>query len=89
MPRGDGTGPMGMGPMTGRGFGFCAGYAYPGFYFGRGFRRHAFGPMYSRYPAGAFVAPTQEGALREQAEYLEEQLRQVNRRLDSLEKDEG
>ncbi|MCD6310782.1 MAG: DUF5320 domain-containing protein, partial [Candidatus Eremiobacteraeota bacterium] len=24
MPGGDGTGPMGMGPMTGRGMGFCA-----------------------------------------------------------------
>jgi hypothetical protein len=25
MPRGDGTGPMGMGAMTGRGAGYCAG----------------------------------------------------------------
>jgi len=31
MPRGNGTGPMGMGPMTGRGAGFCAGYNVPGF----------------------------------------------------------
>jgi len=31
MPFGDGTGPMGMGPMTGRGFGYCAGYPAPGF----------------------------------------------------------
>ena len=31
MPRGDGTGPAGMGPMTGRGAGFCAGYDMPGF----------------------------------------------------------
>jgi hypothetical protein len=31
MPRGDGTGPMGMGPMTGRGAGFCAGLGAPGF----------------------------------------------------------
>ena len=30
MPRGDGTGPMGMGPKTGRGAGFCAGYNIPG-----------------------------------------------------------
>ena len=37
MPFGDGTGPMGLGPMTGRGAGFCApgftnpmpGYPYP------------------------------------------------------------
>ncbi len=31
MPGGDGSGPMGMGPMTGRGAGYCAGYATPGF----------------------------------------------------------
>ena len=50
MPRGDGSGPMGMGPMTGRGAGYCAGYSVPGFMnpvpgqglgrgFGRGFGR--------------------------------------------------
>src|SRR5690606_29649890 len=31
MPRGDGTGPMGEGPMTGRGAGLCAGNVQPGF----------------------------------------------------------
>ncbi len=31
MPGGNGTGPGGMGPMTGRGAGFCAGYSVPGF----------------------------------------------------------
>ncbi len=31
MPRGNKTGPMGQGPMTGRGAGFCAGYALPGY----------------------------------------------------------
>lgn len=31
MPRGNGTGPVGMGPMTGRAAGYCAGYAMPGF----------------------------------------------------------
>lgn len=30
MPRGDRTGPMGMGPMTGRGAGYCAGNSVPG-----------------------------------------------------------
>lgn len=30
MPRGDGTGPTEMGPMTGRGVGFCAGFRAPG-----------------------------------------------------------
>ena len=40
MPRGDGTGPMGMGPMTGRAAGYCAGFPVPGFmnpYGGRGY----------------------------------------------------
>jgi len=31
MPAGDGTGPRGMGPMTGRGAGYCAGYGAPGY----------------------------------------------------------
>ena len=46
MPGGDGTGPMGMGPMTGRAAGFCAGYNAPGYMnpvggrgFGGGFGR--------------------------------------------------
>jgi hypothetical protein len=58
MPRGDGTGPMGMGPMTGRAAGYCAGF--PGFMnpmggrlglgfgWGRGFR------PYGYYGAGGF-----------------------------------
>jgi len=48
MPRGDGTGPAGLGPMTGRRLGYCAGYNQPGFMtsgfgwgrgWGRGFGR--------------------------------------------------
>lgn len=31
MPRRDGTGPAGLGPMTGRAAGFCAGYPIPGY----------------------------------------------------------
>lgn len=31
MPGGDGTGPLGLGPMTGRAAGFCAGYPVPGY----------------------------------------------------------
>jgi len=38
MPFGDGTGPRGMGPMTGRGAGYCGGYGRPGF------TNPAFGP---------------------------------------------
>jgi len=31
MPRGDRTGPRGMGSRTGRGLGFCSGYGQPGY----------------------------------------------------------
>ena len=31
MPFGDGTGPAGLGPMTGRAAGFCTGFGRPGF----------------------------------------------------------
>ena len=40
MPRGDGTGPMGLGSMTGRGAGYCVGYPVSGYsnpYAGRGY----------------------------------------------------
>jgi hypothetical protein len=46
MPRGDRTGPTGLGPMTGRRGGFCAGFGMPGYAnpvpgrgFGMGFGR--------------------------------------------------
>lgn len=44
MPGGDGTGPMGMGPLTGRRAGFCSGFATSGFLsplpgYGRNFGR--------------------------------------------------
>ncbi|NLJ81027.1 MAG: DUF5320 domain-containing protein [Firmicutes bacterium] len=47
MPYGDGTGPAGMGPLSGRRLGFCAGYGSPGYanpIGGRGRR----GPGYGR-----------------------------------------
>ena len=72
MPRGDGTGPMGAGPMTGRGAGYCAGYAAPGYVNsgygcfrpgggrGRGIRRmyHATGlPAWQRFGGYSPVVP--------------------------------
>src|SRR6056297_3492046 len=66
MPAGDGTGPAGMGPMTGRAAGYCAGYSVPGYMnsvprrgagfgrgrgFGRGYRRPVAVPVNNRpYP---------------------------------------
>ncbi len=41
MPLGDKTGPLGLGPGTGRRLGYCAGYPYPGYLnpIGRGWGR--------------------------------------------------
>ncbi len=109
MPRGDRTGPWGMGPMTGRRAGYCAGFDMPGYGnpgprrgFGRGFgwrHRHfargvAGWPGYGYHPAWAMppAAPrmTQEqeaGWLKAQAADLEEELKQINERLSSLEQE--
>ena len=69
MPGGDGTGPAGLGPMTGRRAGYCAGYSMPGSAnpalgggwgrgggqgFGRGRGR---GWRRGYYPMGYFGAP--------------------------------
>lgn len=106
MPRGDGTGPVGMGPITGRGAGFCNGFATPGytnpvdfaggfgcgFRRGRGFRRmfYATGmPGWARYEYPANMrtntaAFDEKVFLSNQAEFLENQLQQVKKRLSSL-----
>ncbi len=53
MPRGDGTGPWGAGPMTGRGAGFCAGNAVPG-YTSAGAGLGRFGGYGGAWRGGAF-----------------------------------
>ncbi len=122
MPRGDGTGPMGMGPMTGRAAGFCAGYGAPGFAnpgvgfgFGRGrgwggggqgrrnrfyatgmtgWQRAAMGaPAWGGYGAGvAPFAPAanpqqQLDALKGQAEYFEDALDDIRKRIAELDQE--
>lgn len=121
MPRGDGTGPAGMGPMTGRAAGFCAGYPVPGYMNpmgGRGFwgwgrgrgggrgRRHWFWatgvPGWARagvgWPAwGAPVAPFAPAmtpapqqeleALKQQASYFQDALKDIQERIDELQAD--
>ncbi len=128
MPRGDRTGPAGMGPMTGRAAGYCAGYPVPGFmnpvggrgYWGRGRgfwgrgggrgRRNqyyatglpgwarapygypAWDPVAQPYtfypgPVAPTVAPEQELAgLREQAQYFQNALDEISKRIEELEK---
>ncbi|MBN1859666.1 DUF5320 domain-containing protein [Candidatus Bipolaricaulota bacterium] len=58
MPRGDGTGPMGQGPMTGRGAGYCAGYPVPGAANSRGGMGMAWGRGGGRGYARRGFAPT-------------------------------
>ncbi len=108
MPGGNGTGPAGMGPMTGRGGGFCVGYAVPeyadpvggrgmgmgrgqgrGMSRGRGFGRGfgwsgAAGP----YPVPQNLTADQglEG-LKQQAEFMQNSLSQINDRIEQLEKE--
>ena len=55
MPGGDGTGPEGLGPMTGRAAGLCAGYGVPGYanpVGGRGWNRGGRGRRNWYYATG-------------------------------------
>ena len=80
MPRGDGAGPVGMGPMTGRAAGYCAGYPIAAGY-----------PVAAPYAApyaDVPYAPTKEqqtDMLKGQAEYLESQLDDIRKRITELE----
>jgi len=59
MPFGDGTGPRGMGPMTGRRAGYCAGFGQPGFanpIMGRGWSGFGWGRRYGYPYAGSYGA---------------------------------
>ena len=98
MPRGDRTGPVGMGPMTGRAAGFCAGFNSPGFMSpggGRGFRgfwgRGAGRGWRNRFCAPWYPANTTQVSeqqeleyLKEQAHYLKESLDEINKRVEQL-----
>jgi hypothetical protein len=105
MPGGDRTGPMGAGPMTGRGAGICGGNSYPGygnfapgFRFGRGFGGGGRGWRHQYYATGLTwwqraraVAPAPEQeltGLRNEAEWLKNQLEAVTRRIEELDKKE-
>ncbi len=74
MPRGDGTGPAGQGPMTGRGMGYCAGYNAPGFMNCRfGFAGRGFGRRMRRF--AAFPMQPQPVTQKEEKQVLQEELR--------------
>lgn len=84
MPRGDGTGPQGMGPMTGRAAGYCIGS-------GRGWGRKAPfitaynpAPVYYGYPYQS-APETEKELLASEAEALKEQLGFLEKRISELE----
>ncbi len=92
MPGGNGTGPMGNGPMTGRGMGNCAGYAGAGRFVrgcgmgfgGRGYRNRFWNSV-PQQTAG--ISTQQELAeLKRQAELLHSSLDNINCRIEQIEK---
>ena len=100
MPRGDGTGPMGLGSMTGRAAGYCSGYSTPGFAnagtgrragFGlrRGYKNPycgAWGYSYSSYPyASEITSQEEKQILKNEAERLKARLKDLQNRMDSFE----
>lgn len=91
MPGGDGTGPTGLGPMTGRGAGYCSGNSAPGYTNplprggmgfrrgmgrGRGFRRMAFAPV---TPVDGVVPayPAQQPTKEQEKQYLENEVKAI------------
>ncbi|MBL7114793.1 MAG: DUF5320 domain-containing protein [Kiritimatiellae bacterium] len=91
MPRGDGTGPLGMGPMTGRAAGYCAGNFAPGRGFGRGpgrrwFSARAGQSTWGDYPSYGTTTTTKQesNALKGQAQYLSGALEYIKQRIEEL-----
>lgn len=90
MPGRDGTGPMGRGTMTGRGFGVCVGTNAAeygtGFGFGLGLGcRRGFGRGFARgFAADPIVSKTKKEVLTEQKKLLESRLELISKQLQSL-----
>ncbi len=95
MPRGDRTGPMGMGQMTGKAMGDCEGMGAPALRCGSGLRGGGRGrgmgmrrAWADPRPASAFgFAPATDEvtALKNQARGLEQILANINDRIKNLE----
>ena len=101
MPCGDGSGPAGIGPMSGRRLGYCAGYSKQGSRtgFGHGHRRRlgcGFGygvphiTEYHRpYRPPVNSAREETAYLKNIAKSLEDELKAVHDRLDELKNDQA
>lgn len=92
MPRGDKTGPDGMGPRTGRGMGFCNGYDEPGYTnprrgrgFGRGLRR-GFGGFFRRRLYSQPVEQDEKTMLEQEAKVIEEEKKALEEDLENVKK---
>ena len=83
MPGGDGTGPMGMGPMTGRAAGFCAGYNRAGVR-GRGRRNCLNANGLAGWQRGIFQDAI-PSAKEQELESLKAALENLNKRIKELE----
>ena len=80
MPRGDGTGPLGYGPISGRGFGACTGVNAGGR--GRGLNcRRGYGMNFAADP---MITKTQKELLSEQKELLQNRLDIISKQLENL-----
>ncbi len=83
MPGGDGSGPLGLGPGTGRwGAGYCAGPPGTGFFAPN--RRLCRGYGYRRTQTNPGGMPGEREVLKREAELLKEQLRQVEARIEAF-----
>ncbi len=98
MPRRDGTGPMGQGAMSGRGFGFCtrANFAGYGNGYGRGYGYgYGIGLGIGRYGYSCkriiggnfteqFLGMTDKEILSEQKEFLQRRLESIEKQLQNI-----
>ncbi len=89
MPYRNGTGPMGAGPLTGRGFGYCgAGFGFGrGFGMGMGYGWRTGGWGFAPYVLNPAYAPTvelQKQALINEQKYLETRLEALKAQINSL-----
>jgi len=92
MPGRDGTGPIGAGPMTGRGLGFCTGANAARYGTGRGLGlglglacRRGFGRWFSRgFAIDEAIPKTQKELLQKQKAILEKRLEAIDKQLEDL-----
>ncbi|MDD4390627.1 MAG: DUF5320 domain-containing protein [Eubacteriales bacterium] len=92
MPRRNGTGPMGVGSMTGRGLGFCTGAnavkygAGLGIGLGLGLAcRRGFGRGFGRgFAINQTSSKTQKELLQEQRTILQDRLEVIDKQMESL-----